>query len=105
MISGMSTEHRPRASAVVAWITYDVGNTLFHTGVVGIFFPLWITKELSGDDATFGYTLAGAMALTVVLGPLVGAFSDQTGRRMPLLAIGTLACIAATLFLGGDNLP
>ena len=105
MTRGMSSEtQRPRSSAVVAWVIFDVGNTLFFTGVVGLFFPLWITQEMSGDDATVGYTLAAAMALMLVVGPIVGAFSDQTQRRMPFLAVSTLTCIAATLLLGGDNL-
>ena len=99
-----SGEHGIRRSSVVAWIVYDVGNTLFYTGVVGIFFPLWITQKMAGDDATVGYTLAAAMAIALVVGPVIGAFSDQVGRRMPFLAVSTFTCIAATLLLGGDNL-
>ena len=99
-----SGQHKTRRSAVVAWIIYDVGNTLFFTGIVGLFFPLWVTQKMSGDDATVGYTLAAAMALNLVVAPIVGAFSDQTGRRMPILAIGTFTGIVAVLLLGGDNL-
>ena len=105
MIRGMPPADRtPKRSSVAAWIIYDVGNTLFFTGIVGLLFPLWLKNEQSGDDATLGFTLAVAMALMLVVAPIVGAFSDQGQRRMPFLAVTTFICIAATLMLGSDNL-
>ena len=74
---------RPAWPAVAGWIIYDVGNTLFFTGVVGLFFPLWVTQEMSGNDATVGYTLSLAMSVVLVLGPLLGAVSDQSGEGNP----------------------
>ena len=100
----MSEETRPKRTAVGAWITYDIANTVFWTGVVGLSFPLWLTNELSGDDATLGYTLAAAMTVVLVTAPIIGAISDQIGRKMPLLVASTLICIAATLFLGNGGL-
>ena len=97
-------EGRPSRPAVAAWIVYDMGNTLFYTGVVGLFFPLWVTHEMSGNDATVGYTLSLAMSVVLVLGPFLGAVSDQSGRRMPFLVVSTIACIGATLMIGGSNL-
>jgi UMF1 family MFS transporter len=88
----------------MAWIIYDVGTTMFFTGVVGLFFPIWVTQVMSGDDATVGFTLAAAMALNLVVGPVVGTMSDQARRRMPYLAASTLISVGATLALGGDNL-
>ena len=81
-----------------------MGNTLFFAGVVGIFFPLWVTQEMSGNDATVGYTLSLAMSVVLVLGPLLGTVSDQSGRRMPFLVVSTIACIGATLMIGDSNL-
>ncbi len=98
------SEYQPRKSAVVSWIVYDVGNTLFFVGVMGLFFPLWITQDLGGDDATVGFALAVAMGLMLVVAPVVGAFSDQARRRMPFLAVGTFTCIAATLLMGTGGL-
>ena len=88
----------------MAWIVYDVGNTLFFVGIIGLFFPLWITQDLGGDDATVGFTLAVAMAIMLLVAPLVGAFSDHSPRRMPFLAVGTFTCIVATLLLGVGGL-
>ena len=100
----MSEETRPKRTAVGAWITYDIANTVFWTGVVGLSFPLWLTKELSGDDATLGYTLAAAMTVVLVTAPIIGAISDQIGRKMPLLVAATLICIVATLLLGNGGM-
>ncbi|MDP6063571.1 MAG: MFS transporter [SAR202 cluster bacterium] len=97
-------EHQPRRSAVMAWIIYDVGTTMFFTGVVGLFFPLWVTQAMSGDDATVGFTLAAAMALNLIISPVVGAFSDQARRRMPFLVASTVVCVAMIMALGGDSL-
>ena len=99
-----ANEGRPGLPAVAAWVVYDMGNTLFFTGVVGLFFPLWVTQEMSGNDATVGYALSLAMSVVLVLGPLLGTVSDQSGRRMPYLAVSTIVCIGATLMLGGNNL-
>ena len=97
-------EPQPRRAALSAWVTYDIANTTFWTGVVGVAFPLWLTKVTSGDDATLGYTLAAAMAVVLVTAPILGAISDQARRRMPLLIVTTLVCICATLLLGNGGL-
>ena len=101
------SEPQPKRSAVSAWITYDVANTVFWGGVVGLSFPLWLTKGtedvpsgLGGDDAMLGYTLAATMAAVMVLAPFLGALSDQLGRRMPLLVGTTVVSVSATLLLG-----
>ena len=101
------SEPRPKRSAVGAWITYDVANTVFWTGVIGLSFPLWLTKGvedvpsgLAGNEAMLGYTLAATMAAVLVLAPILGAVSDQLGRRMPLLVATTLISVGATLLLG-----
>ncbi len=101
------SESRPKRSSVGAWITYEVANTVFWVGVIGLSFPLWLTKGaedvpsgLAGDDAMLGYTLAATMATVVVLAPILGALSDQLGRRMPILVGTTLVSVGATLLLG-----
>ena len=94
-----------------SWIVYDIGNTVFWAGIVGVSFPLWITKAvddippgMGGDDATLGYTLAGAMAVVLVLSPILGAISDQSSRRMPMLAVTNLLSVVAAFFIGSGNL-
>jgi len=89
---------------VIAWVTYDTGNTVFFTGVMGLLFPLWITKVMDGDDATLGFTLAIAMAIVFILSPVVGTISDQTGKRKLFLVTFTILFIAAGLLIGTSGL-
>ena len=77
-----------------------MANTIFWTGIVGVAFPLWIINDMGGDDATWGYPLAAAMAVVLLTAPILGAVSDQAQRRMPLLITTTLICVGATLLLG-----
>ena len=87
-------------SAVGAWVATDVANTVFWMGIVGLAFPLWVTKEMGGNDATVGYTLSASMVVVLLAAPLVGAISDQFGRRVPMLVVATLICIGGVLLLG-----
>lgn len=105
------SERQTRRTVVGAWVVYDIATTVFWAGVVGLGFPLWVTKGagdvpsgLSGDDATLGYTLAAAMLVVLVMAPILGAITDQAGRRMHLLLVATLVCIGATLLLGNGGL-
>ena len=61
---------KPQNIPVIAWVTYDTGNTVFFTGVMGLLFPLWLTKVMGGDDATLGFTLAAAMAIVFIISPV-----------------------------------
>ena len=72
-------------SAITAWIVYDIGNNLFYTGIVGLLFPLWITRSMGGSEATLGNVIATAMILAFFASPILGAISDRYGLKMPLL--------------------
>lgn len=96
--------HKPQRRAVTAWIVYDMANTMFYAGIVGVLFPLWVTTGLGGDDADFGFTMAIAMAVVLVATPVMGRLSDQVGRRLPFLAVGTAVGIAAMVSMNGDTL-
>ena len=96
--------HKPQRRAVTAWIVYDMANTMFYAGIVGVLFPLWVTTDLGADDADFGFTMAIAMAVVLVAAPIFGALSDQVGRRLPFLAVGTGVGILALVSMSGDTL-
>ena len=85
---------------ISSWVIYDMANTMFSAGVVGLVFPLWVISHSGGDDATVGYTLTVAMALVFFLSPLVGFLSDRLKRRMPFLLVLTLCWIVSTVLIG-----
>ena len=89
---------------ISSWVIYDMANTMFSAGVVGLVFPLWVISHSGGDDATVGYTLTVAMALVFFLSPLVGFLSDRLKRRMPFLLVLTLCWIVSTVLIGAWGL-
>ena len=83
-----------------SWIVYDMGNTLFSAGIVGLVFPLWLTRDMSGSDGTFGFSLSLSMVIVFILSPVAGTMSDITKRKMPFLVATTLVAIIATALIG-----
>ena len=93
------TRSRPGRLAVGGWISFEVANVVFWMGIVGIVFPLW-----AADDITVGYTLAATMAVVLLTSPIIGALSDQSGRRKPYLMAAAAICVVATMFVGEVSL-
>ncbi len=65
----------------------------------GLYFAVWITEQ-DAPDWNLAAANGVAMAVVIVLGPWIGALTDHSGRRMPVLVWGTLVTIAATAMLG-----
>jgi UMF1 family MFS transporter len=79
-------------------VVYDLANTIFALGVVGLYFPDWMTIESIPDSRLAGVQ-AVAGAVVIFAAPWVGARSDHHGRRMPALVITTVVAVAATSVL------
>lgn len=77
---------------------YDLANTIFALGVIGLYFPAWMS-ERGLPDASLSAVEALAGVAVVFLAPWAGARSDARGRKVPTLAITTAGAIAATAVL------
>lgn len=88
----------PPPRATWSWIVYDLANTIFALGVVGLYFPAWLTSEGLPDSA-LSFVAAGAGMAVVFLAPWIGARSDALGRRVPALIGTTVTAVAATALL------
>ena len=88
----------PSKRATRAWIVYDLANTIFALGVIGLYFPEWMTT-VGLADSSLALTAAGAGAIVVFLGPWIGRVTDATGGRVKVLMISTLVAVGATSFL------
>jgi UMF1 family MFS transporter len=91
-----------RTRAVVSWVLYDLANTIFSMGIVSLYFPTWIRRQVGADRADFVWGLIAAisMGLIFVASPLLGAMTDRARRRMPFLVVSTLICVGFTALLG-----
>ncbi|MDH3248738.1 MAG: MFS transporter [Acidimicrobiia bacterium] len=94
----MTIEATPTRRATVAWVVYDLANTIFALGVVGLYFPEWLTT--SGlADSSLAVTAAAAGFVVIFAAPWVGAVTDVRGGRVRILTISTLVAVATTSFL------
>ena len=59
-----------------------------------------MSKTLNMSDAIIGNTIALSMVVTLMAAPLIGSISDQTGKRLPYLILGILACTVPTFSIG-----
>lgn len=90
---------RSARRATGAWVVYDLANTIFALGVVGLYLPSWLTSVGLGDW-TLSVTQAAAGVVIIVSAPWLGARSDHRQRRIPILIVATTVAVAATLTLG-----
>ena len=85
--------------AVRSWIIYDLANTIFALGVIGLYFPDWLTS-IDQPDSVLAVVEATAGVIVVFVAPWAGARSDVKGTRVRTLAYTTVVAVAATALLG-----
>ncbi len=88
-------ESGPGRLKVWAWVLYDLANTIFALGVVGLYFPSWLLDNGLPDSVLAGAQIAAA-AVVIFLSPWTGARTDATGRRIPTLIFTTMLAVTAT---------
>ncbi|HEY5891453.1 MAG TPA: MFS transporter [Acidimicrobiia bacterium] len=87
--------------SVRAWVVYDLANTIFALGVLGLYFPDWITS-LGHSDSLLAFIEAIAGAIVIFVAPWAGARSDARGKKVPTLIFTTVVAVLATSLLGID---
>ncbi len=88
----------PSRLATASWVVYDLANTIFALGVVGLYFSDWLVAEAHPDSYLAGVQVAAAIVV-VFLAPWAGARSDALGRRVPTLIVTTVIAVVATALL------
>jgi len=89
-----------------AWAMYDWANSAFWTTViVAVFPPFFGDYAASGLDATqatarFAWTTTIAVAVSAMLGPVLGAVADYRALKKGLLGVFLGVGVAATLLMG-----
>lgn len=77
---------------------YDFANTIFSMNVITLYFALWVTVDMKGEDIYYSWALSGSMLLAALSAPIIGAISDRLGRRIPFLAVFTIiSCVFTAL--------
>ncbi|MBZ0255399.1 MFS transporter, partial [bacterium] len=71
---------------------------------ITFYFPVFITNYAGGQEQHVGFAMSISTLLAALLVPIVGALSDQSGRRMPYLILCTLGCCAASFAIAFSTL-
>ncbi len=91
-------EFQPTRRSTRAWVVYDLANTIFALGVIGLYFPAWMTNR-GIPDSSLAIVVAVAGVTVIFAAPWIGARSDHSGRRLPSLALTTVVAVVMTLTL------
>jgi UMF1 family MFS transporter len=92
--------------SVISWALYDMANTVFNLGVVGLFIPLLINRRHGTTDADLGFPIAISMAIVLILSPFLGALSDQLKGRIRTLTFLNITAAVSIFLIGlGKSLP
>lgn len=92
----------PRRGAATAWVLYDLANTIYAASLTYLFTPFF-TERFADARTSLGVTTTLSMLLAGLLSPWLGALADHTGRARSLLAMATLANVAAMLAWAGGG--
>ncbi|MBD3168701.1 MAG: MFS transporter [candidate division Zixibacteria bacterium] len=98
----MHRPHKVYSLQSVSWGLYDLANTIFSMNVVSLYFALWVVEDLGGDDLMVAAARSSAMLLIAVTMPFLGALSDFSGKRKPLILLFTIICVGFTAVLAFD---
>ena len=94
------SENKPH---VLLYGLFDWGNSAFTTLVVTFIYAAYYTQAMAPDQITgtalWSRGMTVSALIVALLSPLLGAWTDQTGRRRVSLAVSTVLCIAATAAL------
>lgn len=99
---GPTTERPPGRAALSGWMMFDWAAQPFFTVVITFIFGPYFVSQLAADPATgqawWGYAVAAAGLLVAILSPVLGAISDETGRRKRWIAgFATLKIVSLVL--------
>ena len=88
---------------IIAWSFYDWANSAFPTLVTTFIFATYFTRMVAKNTfigtAMWGDATAIAALVIAILGPILGAITDRTGRRKPWIAVFSLVTIMTTTML------
>jgi len=89
--------------ALLSWALYDWANSSFPTIIQTFVFATYFTRAVAADPTAgtrqWGTALAIAALVVAVAAPLLGATTDQTGRRKAWVGGCTVVTVVATALL------
>lgn len=88
---------------ILSWALYDLANQFFALNVVSLYFVRWLTIEHNKPEILYSLFFGISTFFVAILGLILGARSDVTGKRRPYLVSFTLLSIIFTILIGTSN--
>ncbi|MCH7882987.1 MFS transporter [Patescibacteria group bacterium] len=85
---------------VFSWALYDFADTAFSALFITFFFPILIKVYLGGNELQIGLTMGLSLLAAALLVPVIGALSDATGRKIPILFVSTVITVGLAALTG-----
>lgn len=93
----------PHKKSVISWCFYDWANTAFSTVVITFIFGVYFARQVVGDEtegsAQWSFAIAVSGMFIAVLGPILGAVADNSGRRKSWIFWLSMLCIVPCALL------
>lgn len=90
-------------SQLISWTFFDWANSAFPTVIQTFVFAAYFTNKVAENEiigtTQWGNTISIAGIIVALSGPVLGALTDQGGRRKPWIAAFTILCVASTASL------
>ncbi|MGH8222951.1 MAG: MFS transporter [Woeseiaceae bacterium] len=87
----------------LSWAMYDWANSAHSTVILTFVFSAYLTRQVAPDEIVgsqaWGLSVGISGFLVAVVAPVLGAITDQTGRRKPWILAFTTLCVLATAAL------
>ena len=89
--------------SLIAWCFYDWANSAFPTIIITFIFSAYFTKSVAANEiigtSQWGLAMSISAIAVALAAPVLGAISDQVGRRKPWLAVFTIVTAFASFML------
>ena len=81
------------------WVLYDAGNSFLDAAIGGLYLAQWVVLDNNLPDIWYGGTFVTATILVLLLSPILGAWSDRLGKRLPFIKLFTIILYLATMLM------
>lgn len=89
-----------KSAATISWLLYDFASAWFSMIVLTAYFILYFKQVIVGQkgysDFLWGITDSAAMAVSVLLAPILGAIADAKGQKKLFMAV--FGCLSILCF-------
>ena len=93
---------------LISRVLYDFANSFFMVAIGAMFLAQWLILDNKIPDIRYGASFSLATAIVLIISPVLWAWSDKIGKRLPFLTWATIGLIMVNgimWFVAVSSLP